>query len=74
MDWTSDMTADLTRLHGEGYPPTFIASWLRLDPAIVRRRLVELGLERDERQRSRDAMPPKASFGGLWRKTAGFRR
>jgi hypothetical protein len=74
MEWTPDMTAEMTRLHGEGYPPTFIASWLKLEPGLVRRRLVELGLERARSPRRADPMPSPSSLVGLWRKAAGLRR
>jgi hypothetical protein len=73
MTWTMDSNAELLRLHRQGYPETFIASWMKLDRAHVRARLEQLGLVKPTAG-WRDRMPSARSFHELYRRAAGLGR
>jgi hypothetical protein len=54
MEWTPELDATLTELHGKRLGTMFIASWMRLRPSDVRHRLATLGLRK----------PPSVRVGG----------
>jgi hypothetical protein len=70
MTWTAEKNAELLKLHNQGYPASYIASWMELDLARVKERLQQLGLAR-QAAHWWDKMPRSArSFHALYRRAA----
>jgi hypothetical protein len=58
MNWTPELDARLIELHEKRLGNRFIASWLRLDPTLVRARLAELGVVKPARNSEAKAAAP----------------
>jgi hypothetical protein len=73
MTWTAQQNAELLKLHKQGYPASYIASWLEVEPARVTERLQQLGLCR-KAAHWWDQMPRSAcALQDLYRRAAaGF--
>jgi hypothetical protein len=75
MRWTADKTEQLIKLYNEGYPESFIASWLETEPAQVRQHLTELGLGSATRRTRRSGIPALPSLHELYRRaSAGWHK
>jgi hypothetical protein len=68
--WTPEKTEQLIKLYNEGYPESFIASWLKIEAPRVRQRLAELGLGNATRRTRRSGMPELPSLHELYRRAA----
>jgi hypothetical protein len=75
MTWTAEKNADLVKLYNQGYPETYIASWLDVEPARIAERLSQLGLAGRVRDRDRRGAAARGrSLYDLYHRTTNFWR